>query len=292
MTLRRSSRRPFSRTRAFTARFARLGVSPQRPAGPESWRAGTLRDRRSCRASCDHRADTGPAPQRRHGRPDRRWALPRRASPARFVELPGDEHYPFVGDVERVVDGSKSSSPGSDRAVRSTGRSRRFFTDIVHSTERAAALGDRRWHDYSNGTTTPSVESSSASADGKSMPPGTASSRLSMARRAASAAPRRYPRRSGPARVGGPFGLHTGECELFDDDIGGIAVHIAARVSALAGGRGCSSPAPLRTSWSARRSSSPRGWDPAQGHPWSLAAVRARVRLGVAAGWQPIPRRP
>ena len=32
-------------------------------------------------------------------------------------------------------------------------------------------------------------------------------------------------------------GLHTGECELFDDDIGGIAVHIAARVSALAGGR-------------------------------------------------------
>ena len=30
-------------------------------------------------------------------------------------------------------------------------------------------------------------------------------------------------------------GLHTGECELFDDDIGGIAVHIAARVNALAG---------------------------------------------------------
>ena len=107
---------------------------------------------------------------------------------ARFVELPGDEHYPFVGDVERVVDWIEGSSPGSDprrpidRALATV-----LFTDIVHSTERAAAPFGAGTT-YSNGTTTPSVEELQRFG-GQSSAPGTASSRLSMARRAASAAP-------------------------------------------------------------------------------------------------------
>ena len=67
---------------------------------------------------------------------------------ARFVELPGDEHYPFVGDVDLVVDEIEEFLTGErprhviDRALTTV-----LFTDLVGSTERAAALGDRRWHD-------------------------------------------------------------------------------------------------------------------------------------------------
>ena len=52
------------------------------------------------------------------------------------------------------------------------------------------------------------------------------------------------------------IGLHTGECELVDDDITGMAVNIAARIGALAGPRKSSSPAPCVTSWWGRSSGS------------------------------------
>jgi class 3 adenylate cyclase/pimeloyl-ACP methyl ester carboxylesterase len=157
---------------------------------------------------------------------------------ARFVELPGDEHYPFVGDVELVVDEIEEFLTGErprhaiDRALATV-----LFTDIVDSTRRAAALGDRRWHDL--------LERHDA-----------------VVRRQLERFGGREIKRTGDgflATFDGPArgircaaairdaltqlglevrsGLHTGECELFNGDIGGIAVHIAARVNGLAGAR-------------------------------------------------------
>jgi pimeloyl-ACP methyl ester carboxylesterase len=97
---------------------------------------------------------------------------------ARFVELPGDAHFPFFGDQDRVVALAQEFLTGAtpvadpDRVLATV-----LFTDIVDSTRAADAV------------------------------------------------------RAGLRELG----LHTGECELLGEDIGGIAVHIAARVLGQAG---------------------------------------------------------
>jgi hypothetical protein len=66
---------------------------------------------------------------------------------ARFVELPGDAHFPFFGDQDAVVELAQEFLTGArpavdpDRVLATV-----LFTDIVDSTTRAAGLGDRRWH--------------------------------------------------------------------------------------------------------------------------------------------------
>jgi class 3 adenylate cyclase len=155
---------------------------------------------------------------------------------ARFVELPGDEHYPFVGDVDRVVDEIEEFLTGArprrepDRALATV-----LFTDIVRSTERAAALGDRRWHDLLERHDA-AVRRELQRFGGREV------KRTGDGFLATFDGPARGVRcaaaiRDALAEVGLEVrsGLHTGECELFDDDIGGIAVHIAARVSGMAG---------------------------------------------------------
>jgi hypothetical protein len=104
---------------------------------------------------------------------------------ARFVELPGDAHFPFFGDQDTVVELAQEFLTGArpavdpDRVLATV-----LFTDIVDSTSRAADAI-----------------------------------------------------RAGVRELGLEVrvGLHTGECELLGDDIGGIAVHIAARILAQAG---------------------------------------------------------
>ena len=155
---------------------------------------------------------------------------------ARFVEFPGDEHYPFVGDVDRVLDEIEEFLTGErprrtiDRALATV-----LFTDIVHSTERAAALGDRRWHDLLQRHDA-AVRRELKRFDGREI------KRTGDGFLATFDGPARGVRcaaaiRDALAQLGLEVrsGLHTGECELFDDDIGGIAVHIAARVNGLAG---------------------------------------------------------
>ena len=157
-------------------------------------------------------------------------------SGARFVEFPGDEHYPFVGDVDRVVDEIEEFLTGErprrtiDRALATV-----LFTDIVHSTERAAALGDRRWHDLLQRHDA-AVRRELERFDGREI------KRTGDGFLATFDGPARGVRcaaaiRDALAQLGLEVrsGLHTGECELFDHDIGGIAVHIAARVNGLAG---------------------------------------------------------
>jgi class 3 adenylate cyclase len=155
---------------------------------------------------------------------------------ARLVELDGVDHLPIVGDiasitgeVEEFLTGQRHEPP-SDRILATV-----MFTDIVGSTRRAAELGDRRWrelleqHDeitcaevvrFRGRVVKNTGDGFLATFDGPTR-----------AVRCATTLAERIPDLGVDVRSG----LHTGECELRGDDIGGIAVHIGARVAALAG---------------------------------------------------------
>ena len=111
-----------------------------------------------------------------------------------------------------------------------------LFTDIVDSTRRAAEMGDRDWRTPCLMRTTPIVRSQLARFRGREVNTSgdgflamfdgpQRAIRCAMAIRDAVQA----------LGIEVRAGLHTGECEVRGDDIGGIAVHIGARVSALAG---------------------------------------------------------
>jgi class 3 adenylate cyclase len=155
---------------------------------------------------------------------------------ARLVELPGVDHLPFFGDQDSVVELTQEFLTGArpvvepDRVLATL-----LFSDIVDSTRRAAELGDRRWHRllvdhqevvrqqlgrFRGREVKTTGDGFLATFDGPAR-----------AIRAADAI------RAGLAELGLEVrvGLHTGEVELLGDDVGGIAVHIAARVMAAAG---------------------------------------------------------
>jgi class 3 adenylate cyclase len=155
---------------------------------------------------------------------------------ARLVELPGEDHFPFFGDQDVVVGLTQQFLTGAtpvvdpDRVLATV-----VFTDLVDSTRRAAALGDRRWHRlleqhqeavrrqlarFRGGEVKTTGDGFLATFDGPAR-----------AIRAADAIRAELGELGLEVRVG----LHTGECELLGEDIGGIAVHIAARVLAQAG---------------------------------------------------------
>ena len=154
---------------------------------------------------------------------------------ARFVELPGDEHLLWAGDqdgllaeIEEFLTGTRSVAD-PDRVLSTV-----LFTDIVGSTERARELGDRGWHDvldehhtrvrgvleqYRGREVDTAGDGFFASFDGPAR-----------AIRAACAIREDVQALGIEIRAG----LHTGECELMRDKIGGIAVHTGARVAAAA----------------------------------------------------------
>src|SRR6202030_3517101 len=155
---------------------------------------------------------------------------------ARYVELEGIDSFPFVGDSDAIIEEVEEFLTG----VRGGGELERdlltvMFTDIVDATARAAELGDSRWRDLlahhdrevrqeltrCGGREVKTVgDGFLATFDG---PPSHA---LRCALAITSAA-----RDLGiEVRVG----IHTGECELIGDDVGGMAVHIASRVNGLA----------------------------------------------------------
>ena len=132
-----------------------------------------------------------------------------------------------------------------------------LFTDIVDSTVRAAEMGDRQWRavldefDVNVGRLLARHDGLLVKSTGDGI----------LARFAAPAQAVRCAEAM-VATAGDSFGLqlraglHAGEVELRGDDIGGLAVHIASRVSAMAGPARSSSPARCATSSSARASSS------------------------------------
>jgi len=154
---------------------------------------------------------------------------------AKFVELPGIDHAPPVGDVDRLIGEMEEFLTGSrresdaDRVLATV-----LFTDIVESTKRAAELGDREWKGLLN-RHHEEVRQQLARFRGrevKSLGDGFLATFDGPARavRCASAIAGTVQ----PLGLNIRSGLHTGEIELHRDDIGGIAVHIAARVAANA----------------------------------------------------------
>jgi pimeloyl-ACP methyl ester carboxylesterase len=177
-----------------------------------------------------HRTGDRPVPVE-HGR-----YLGQHIPGAKYAELPGEDHLPWAGDtdalcgeIQAFLTGARSD-PEPDRVLATV-----LFTDIVDSTKRAAEVGDRAWRElighhhflvrqqlerYRGREIKTTGDGFLAAFDGPA--------------RAV---------RCGRAIVDAiksldmqiRAGVHTGECEIIGEDVAGIAVHIGARVAALAG---------------------------------------------------------
>jgi pimeloyl-ACP methyl ester carboxylesterase len=154
---------------------------------------------------------------------------------ARFVQLEGEDHIPILGDPDAIVDEIEEFLTGARRAPEHDRMlATILFTDIVGSTKRAVELGDQRWRDLlvqHHGV----VRNQLDRFRGKEID---------------TAGDGFLAIFDGPARaircaleicesvrslgIETRAGLHTGEVEVIGEKIGGIAVHIGARVSSLA----------------------------------------------------------
>jgi class 3 adenylate cyclase len=147
----------------------------------------------------------------------------------------GRDHVPFLSDA-KIILGEIEEFPTGVRHIDEPDRilATVLFTDIASATEMAAGLGDRRWHDlleshhvlvrrelarFRGREISTAGDGFFATFDGparaircaRSISDGVLSLRLSIR-----------------------AGLHTGECEIMGEDVGGIAVHIGSRIAALA----------------------------------------------------------
>jgi class 3 adenylate cyclase/pimeloyl-ACP methyl ester carboxylesterase len=154
---------------------------------------------------------------------------------ARYVELPGSDHLWWLdGDSILYEIGSFLSgapaAPEVDRVLATV-----MFTDIVGSTTRAAELGDSRWRDLveaHDGLVRSRLERHRGT-EIKSLGDGFLATFDGPGRAIRCACDVRDAVRSLGLEL--RAGLHTGECEVSDKDISGIAVNIGARVGATAG---------------------------------------------------------
>jgi class 3 adenylate cyclase len=155
---------------------------------------------------------------------------------AQLRELEGDDHLIFAGDVDGVVDEIEEFLTGvrpardADRVLATI-----LFTDIVDSTTRAAELGDQRWQELL-GQHDRIVRQEIERLRGREMNTTgdgfiAAFDGPARAIRCALAATAAVQRLGLQIRAG----IHTGECELHEGSLAGIALHICARISALAG---------------------------------------------------------
>ena len=224
-------------SRAALARLERYSCTPSM-VGEKAMSDADLR--RSIGTRGDHGTDPR-APQHAairscgSSRPGRSAARSREpGSP----ELSGDFHASWrpedagemVDHIEEFVTGTHTTADRSDRVLTTL-----LFTDIVGSTDRAAATGDHRWHQlldqhdrsvraelarYRGREVKMTGDGFLAAFDG---PARAIRCGLAVARAARTVG------------VDVRVGLHTGECEVRGDDLAGIAVHIGARVVGLAG---------------------------------------------------------
>ena len=155
---------------------------------------------------------------------------------AKFVELPGIDHLPWVGNHDDILDEIEEfltgvrPAPQQDRMLATV-----LFTDIVGSTERAASLGDKAWRDI--------LERHHASVRGElerfrgqeiaTTGDGFLATFDGPARAVRCAVAIRDRLHESDLEV--RAGVHTGECERMGDNIGGLAVHIGSRIAGLAG---------------------------------------------------------
>jgi pimeloyl-ACP methyl ester carboxylesterase len=154
---------------------------------------------------------------------------------SRFVELPGEDHLPWVGDQDAILDEVEEFITG----VRHAGESDRvlatvLFCDIVGSTERAAQVGDQGWRDVLE-SYYGAIRRELARFRGREVD--TAGDGLlaafdGPARGIRCACTIRETLRELGLRI--RSGLHTGEVEVMREKLAGIAVHIGARVAGFA----------------------------------------------------------
>ena len=156
---------------------------------------------------------------------------------ARYLEVEGVDHAPFLTEPDKILTGIEEFLTGSHAAPAQSHRALRtvLFTDIVASTQHAAATGDQRWravlarfgeitadltHRFGGTVVQHTGDGHLITFDGPTQ-----------AIRCAEAL------RADAETLGIEIraGIHTGECELLSSDIGGIAVHIAARILGQAG---------------------------------------------------------
>jgi pimeloyl-ACP methyl ester carboxylesterase len=162
--------------------------------------------------------------------------MARRIAGARLVELPGSVHLPWVGDpdaildeVERFVVALGEVEAELDRALATV-----LFTDVAGSTEKAAALGDRRWKElveehhrrvrgqlarYRGAEVDTAGDGFFATFDGPARAVRCATAIVDAV---------------APLGIEVRAGVHTGEVETIDGKVGGMAVVIGARVGASA----------------------------------------------------------
>jgi class 3 adenylate cyclase len=154
---------------------------------------------------------------------------------AKYVELPSMDHLPWTADADAILDETEEfltgvrHGPEPDRILATI-----LFTDIVGSTDRAVVLGDRRWRDllesyqgmvrrelgrFRGREVDQSGDGVLATFDGPARAIRCGRSIIDTVR---------------PVGLDVRAGLHTGECEVMGEKVGGIAVHIGARVAALA----------------------------------------------------------
>jgi class 3 adenylate cyclase len=154
---------------------------------------------------------------------------------ARLVELPGTLHWPWLGDPDAVMEEIEEFVTGARRTAEpNRALATVVFTDIVRSTEIAAELGDRRWRNLLEDHEATAIREVAAH-QGRLIK-STGDGLLATFDRPAAAIHCTQSLRESLSRQGLTIraGLHTGEIELIGDDVGGLAVHIAARVSELA----------------------------------------------------------
>ncbi len=164
-----------------------------------------------------------------------RW-LAEQIEGSRYAELEGQDHFPWVGEnseqavdeIEEFLTGVRPS-PVPERVLGTV-----LFTDIVDSTRHATELGDRRWRSLLEEHQR-LVRERLGRFEGREVKT-TGDGFLAIfngptrAVECAQAIVAEMPRLGIQVRAG----IHTGEVELMGDDIGGIAVHVAARISAVA----------------------------------------------------------
>lgn len=155
---------------------------------------------------------------------------------AKYAELEGLDHLFSIGNTDKILDEIEEFLTGvRDPLERNRVLATVMYTDIVSSTARALELGDRKWREllsqhnivvrkelarFRGVELDTTGDGFIATFDGPAR-----------AIRCASAISDNVQRLGIQVRVG----LHTGECELMDNKVGGIALHIGARVMAHAG---------------------------------------------------------
>ena len=156
---------------------------------------------------------------------------------ARYLEVDSTDHVPWLADPDRILTeieefltGGHAAPSQSHRALRTV-----LFTDMVASTQHAAATGDERWRAVLQrfGEITAELTKRFGGTVVKSTGDGYLATfdGPTQAIRCAEALHTDAETLGIEIRVG----IHTGECELLDNDIAGIAVHIAARILGQAG---------------------------------------------------------